>query len=82
MARTRTNASAKAPAEKHAPATMERENLAEMYDNDLNVEFDSVLDAESEFDVEDDIAFLGEDYDVVDIDDVLEICNVDRPFAD
>ncbi|MCG8545679.1 MAG: hypothetical protein MJE12_15875 [Alphaproteobacteria bacterium] len=82
MARTRISANASPPAEEHAPAIMERENLADMYENDLSMDFDSVLDAESEFDVEDDIAFLGEDYDVVDIDDVLDMCNVEKPFSE
>ena len=82
MARTRIDANARPPAEEHAPAIMERENLAEMYESDLSMDFDSVLDAESEFDVEDDIAFLGEDYDVVDIDDVLDMRNVEKPFSE
>ena len=80
MARTRINASPSA--EEHAPAIMERENLADTYENDVSMDFDSVLDAESEFDVEDDIAFLGEDYDIVDIDDVLDMRNVEKQFSE
>ena len=78
MARTRISANGIPPHGRHAPAMTEREKLADMYENEFSVDFDSVLDDESEFDVEDDIAFLGEDYDVVDIDDVLDLCNVSK----
>lgn len=78
MARTRVSESLDLPHGNHAQETIERENLADSYDGDFTENFDSVLDADSEFDVEEDIAFLGEDYDVLNIDDVLEMCNVSK----
>ena len=37
---------------------------------------------DDDFDADEDIAFLGEEYDVLELDDVLELCNLDKrdPF--
>jgi len=43
---------------------------------DVEDDFDDLFEDDTDFDVEDDIAFLGEDYDEVELDDVLELCNV------
>lgn len=45
---------------------------------DIEDDFDDLFEDDTDFDVEDDIAFLGEEYDVMDLDDVLELCNVGR----
>jgi hypothetical protein len=37
---------------------------------------DPLFDDDCDFDVEDDVAFVGEDYDVLDLDDVLELCDI------
>lgn len=41
-------------------------------------DLDSLFKEDTDFDVEEDIAFLGEEYDVMELDDVLELCNVGR----
>jgi hypothetical protein len=41
--------------------------------------FDTMLDKEDDFDVEDDVAFLNEEYDVLDMHDVLDLCNMSKP---
>lgn len=45
-------------------------------------EIEDTLDEDDDFDADEDIAFLGEEYDVLEIDDVLELCNLDKrgPF--
>lgn len=48
----------------------------ETYNPESSDAFDSVLDAESDFDVEDDVAFYAEEYDVLDLDDVLGLWKV------
>jgi hypothetical protein len=45
---------------------------------EIEDDFDNLFEDDTDFDVEDDIAFLGEDYDVMELDDVLELCNVGR----
>lgn len=45
---------------------------------DFDDDFEDLFEDDTDFDVEDDIAFLGEDYDVMELDDVLELCNVGR----
>jgi hypothetical protein len=45
---------------------------------DIDDDFDDLFEEDTDFDVEEDIAFLGEDYDVTEIDDVLELYNVGR----
>lgn len=43
---------------------------------------EDAFDEDTDFDVEDDIAFLGEEYDILELDDVLELCNMSKrsPF--
>lgn len=45
-------------------------------------EIEDTLDEDDDFDADEDIAFLGEEYDVLELDDVLELCNLDKrdPF--
>lgn len=45
---------------------------------DYSDQIEDALDDESDFDVDEDIAFLGEEYDVLELDDVLEMCNIDK----
>lgn len=45
---------------------------------DIEDDFDDLFEDDTDFDVEDDIAFLGEDYDVMELDDVLDLCNLGR----
>lgn len=45
---------------------------------DAKDDFDDLYEDDTGFDVEEDIAFLGEEYDVMELDDVLELCNVGR----
>jgi len=56
----------------------EQETLTANTDADITDKFDSVLDEDSDFDVEEDIAFMGEEYDVLDIDDVLDMCSFEK----
>jgi hypothetical protein len=77
MARTKIEAQ---PAEQTATkgfGIAREEILADGYE-DYADEFENALDDESDFDVDEDIAFLGEDHDVLELDDVLEMCNLDR----
>ena len=64
----------------YAADVSDQETLPETPDTefaeDLQDAFETVLDTDDDFDVEEDIAFLGEDYDVLEIDDVLEMCKV------
>ena len=48
-------------------------------DKSYEDEFDAMLDKEDDFDVEDDVAFLNEEYDVLDMHDVLDLCNMSKP---
>ena len=76
MTRSRTEADFATPGRKPGVAVGGKEATSETYDPELSDAFDSVLDAESDFDVEDDVAFYTEEYDVLDLDDVLELCKV------
>jgi hypothetical protein len=57
------------------------EILADGFDDYAN-QIEDTFGEDTDFDVEDDIAFLGEEYDVLEFDDVLELCNIDKrhPF--
>lgn len=79
MARTRVGAHRIDP--KVIDAIAREEILAENFD-EYAEQIDDTLDEDADFDVEDDIAFLGEEYDVLELDDVLELCNLDKrdPF--
>ena len=83
MSRPRTGAIETGPQENYVAGLAEQETLAANTDADVTDKFDSVLDEDSDFDVEEDIAFKGEEYDVLDIDDVLDMCNFEkREFLD
>ena len=79
MARSRLGALRIEPS--HIDAIAREEILADTFD-EYAEHIEDALDEESDFDVEDDVAFLGEDYDVLELDDVLELCNLDKrdPF--
>lgn len=79
MARTRVGAQRIEP--KVIDAIAREEILAENFD-EYAEQIEDTLDEDADFDVEDDIAFLGEEYDVLELDDVLELCNLDKrdPF--
>ncbi len=53
--------------------------LPETADKNYEDGFDTILDKEDDFDVEDDVAFLNEEYDVLDMHDVLDLCNMSKP---
>lgn len=78
MGRPRTGAIETGPQENYLAGLAEQETNAANADSDISDKFDSVLDEDSDFDVEEDIAFMGEEYDVLDIDDVLDMCNVGK----
>jgi hypothetical protein len=82
MARTRVGATYAEPKEDGIIGIAGEEILAEAFD-EYSGEAGDAFDEDTDFDVEDDIAFLGEEYDVLEFDDVLELCNVDRrnPFS-
>jgi hypothetical protein len=63
-------------------ATIAREEIRSETFEDYEDAFEDSLDEDDDFDADEDIAFLGEEYDVLELDDVLELCNVDRrdPF--
>lgn len=48
-------------------------------DKSYEDDFETMLDKEDDFDVEDDVAFLNEEYDVLDMHDVLDLCNMSKP---
>jgi hypothetical protein len=81
MARTRVGATYAEPKDGGIIGIAGEEMLAEAFD-EYSGEVEDAFDEDTDFDVEDDIAFLGEEYDVLEFDDVLELCNVDRrnPF--
>lgn len=81
MARTRVGATYAEPKDDGIIGIAGEEILAEAFD-EYSGEAEDAFDEDTDFDVEDDIAFLGEEYDVLEFDDVLELCNVDRrnPF--
>ena len=77
MARTKSEAHRTDPAPSKGIGIARDEILADGFEEYAN-QFEDALDDESDFDVDEDIAFLGEEYDVLEIDDVLELCNLDK----
>jgi len=77
MARTKLEAHRAEPTPKKSVAILRDEILAEGLE-DYADQFEDALDDENDFDVDEDIAFLGEEYDVLELDDVLELCNLDK----
>lgn len=80
MAHSRIRVEQVAKKSHYATDVSEQETVDEApateFADDLQDAFETVLDTDDDFDVEEDIAFLGEDYDVLDIDDVLDMCKV------
>ena len=77
MARSKIEAHRAEPAPGKGIGIAREEILADGFE-DYADQLDTELDDEDDFDVEDDIAFLSEDYDVLELDDVLELCNLDK----
>ncbi len=77
MARSKLEALRAEPAPKNSIGILRDEILVDGME-DYADQFEDALDDESDFDVDDDIAFLGEEYDVLELDDVLELCNLDK----
>lgn len=77
MARTKLQARYAEPELNNGISIVREEILADGFE-DYSDEIEDALDDESDFDVDEDIAFLGEEYDVLELDDVLEMCNVDK----
>jgi hypothetical protein len=77
MARSKLEALRTEPTPKTSIGILRDEILADGME-DYADQFEDALDDESDFDVDDDIAFLGEEYDVLELDDVLELCNLDK----
>ena len=77
MARSKLEARYAEPESNDGISIAREEILADGFE-DYSDEFEGALDDESDFDVDDDIAFLGEEYDVLELDDVLEMCNLDK----
>lgn len=77
MARTKLEARYAEPEPNDGNSIAREEILADGLE-DYSDEFEDALDDESDFDVDEDIAFLGEEYDVLELDDVLEMCNLDK----
>lgn len=77
MARSKTEAHRTDPGSGEGFGIAREEILADGFD-DYADQFEDALDDESDFDADDDIAFMGEDYDVLELDDVLELCNLDK----
>ena len=77
MARSKTEAHRVDSASSKGARIARDEILADGFD-DYADQFDIELDDETDFDVDDDFAFLGEEYDVLDLDDVLDMCNLER----
>ena len=77
MARSRVAANSAAP-KANGLIEIAQDEAFEEYAEQLEDAFDE----DTDFDVEDDIAFLGEEYDVLELDDVLELCNMNKrsPF--
>lgn len=81
MARSRIGATYAEPTDSGIIEFAREERLAEALE-DYAGQIEDDFDEDTDFDVEDDIAFLGEEYDVLEFDDVLELCNLDKrnPF--
>ena len=77
MARSKHGALRAEPTPKKTIGILRDEILADGLE-DYAGQFEDALDDESDFDADDDIAFLGEEYDVLELDDVLELCNLDK----
>lgn len=79
MARTRVGAHRIEP--KAIGVIAREEILAENFE-EYAEQIEDTLDEDTDFDAEDDIAFLAEEYDVLELDDVLELCNLEKrdPF--
>jgi len=77
MARSKLEALRAEPTPKKSIGILREEILVDGME-DYADQFEDALDDESDFDVDDDIAFLGEEYDVLELDDVLELCNLDK----
>jgi hypothetical protein len=63
-------------------AAIARDEIRSEALDDYEGEIEDSLDKDDDFDADEDIAFLGEEYDVLELDDVLELCNLDKrdPF--
>lgn len=77
MARSKLEARYAEPEANNGNSIAREEILADGLE-DYSDAFEDALDDESDFDVDEDIAFLGEEYDVLELDDVLEMCNLDK----
>jgi|AP12_2_1047962.scaffolds.fasta_scaffold359492_1 hypothetical protein len=77
MARSKIEAHRTEPTPSKGIGIARDEILADGFE-DYAEQFEAELDDEDDFDVEEDIAFLGEEYDVLELDDVLELCNLDK----
>jgi hypothetical protein len=77
MARSKLEALRAEPTPKKSIGILRDEILVDGIE-DYADQFEDALDDESDFDVDEDIAFLGEEYDVLELDDVLELCNLDK----
>jgi hypothetical protein len=77
MARSKIGTQLAEHDEERAIGMAREEILADGFD-DYADQIEDALDEETDFDVEDDIAVLGEEYDVLEFDDVLELCNLDK----
>lgn len=77
MARSKVEARPTEQDENKGNDIAREEILADGFE-DYSDQFEDALDDESDFDVDEDIAFLGEEYDVLELDDVLEMCNIDK----
>jgi hypothetical protein len=81
MARSKTGAHRIERSDDSVIEMAREEILADGFD-DYADQIEDTLDEDTDFDVQDDIAFLGEEYDVLEFKDVLELCNLDKrgPF--
>lgn len=77
MARSKVEARTTEQDENKGNDIAREEILADGFE-DYSDQIEDALDDESDFDVDEDIAFLGEEYDVLELDDVLEMCNIDK----
>ena len=77
MARTKIEARQPEPPLNKGVSIAREEILTDGFE-DYSDEFEDALDDESDFDADEDIAFLGEEYDVLELDDVLEMCNLEK----
>ena len=59
-------------------AAIRRDDIRSDSTDEYEDEIEETLDEDADFDADEDIAFLGEDYDVLELNEVLELCNLDR----